>query len=66
MSKSKTFKRLFAMHLLNAFEFGVVPAATVDTCLLIVDLYGRQAGVGKSIPSVGAAVGIPGMGSFES
>ena len=61
MSKSKTFKRLFALHLLNAFEFGVVPATTVDTCLLIVDAFMKGAGTGGSIPSVGAVVGIPGM-----
>ena len=30
MSKSRTFKRLFALHLLNAFEFGVTPAGTID------------------------------------
>ena len=61
MSKSKTFNRLFALHLLNAFEFGVVPATTVDTCLLIVDAFMKGAGTGGSIPSVGAVVGIPGM-----
>ena len=37
MSKSRTFKRLFALHLLNAFEFGVTPAGTIDTCMRIVE-----------------------------
>ena len=63
MSRSKTFKRLFALHLLNAFEFGVVPAATIDACMRVVESYGRGEGAARrAAPGIGGAIGIPGIG----
>ena len=63
MSKSRTFKRLFALHLLNAFEFGVTPAGTIDTCMKIVESYGSGKGKARrAVPGIGGAIGIPGIG----
>ena len=63
MSRSKTFKRLFALHLLNAFEFGVIPAGTIDACMRVVESYGLGKGAARRVvPGIGGAVGIPGIG----
>jgi hypothetical protein len=63
MCRSKTFKRLFALHLLNAFEFGVIPAETIDACMRVVESYGLGKGEAKrGVPGIGGAVGIPAIG----
>ena len=63
MSKSRTFKRLFALHLLNAFEFGVMPAGTIDACMRVVESYGSGKGKARrAVPGIGGAIGIPGIG----
>jgi hypothetical protein len=63
MCRSRTFKRLFALHLLNAFEFGVIPAETIDACMRVVESYGLGKGEAKrGVPGIGGAVGIPAIG----
>ena len=63
ISGSKTFKRLFALHVLNAFEFGIVPATTIDACMRIVESYGSGKGAARrAAPGIGGAIGIPGIG----
>lgn len=63
MSRSKTFKRLFALHLLNSFEFGVIPAGTIDACMRVVESYGLGKGAARrGVQGIGGAVGIPAIG----